>query len=231
MRIIPPYPEYKFFRSPLDHFCAATLCDLSILAYSDIEFIAGVKSPFLPVDWIDVEDTQVMIVRDQQYNIAIAFRGTSTFDLEDWATDLNVRMNQSGIHDGFCDALKPVMDRIALYIPKPNGKKLYLTGHSLGGALANVAAWFFPGSRLVTFGSPRVGDRDVAQTIESSTAHIERYVHGDDIVPTLPPKSLGYKHAGAPRHLKGCSRPWSNILTPRPIFDHVPTLYAERLWL
>ena len=117
-----------------------------------------------------------------------------------------------------------------MLVPVCEGKRVFFTGHSLGGALAHVAAKYLSCDyrALITFGSPRVfGNRGVAF---DKVPWIERYVHGKDMVPTLPPESLGFEHFGTERFLSQQPRPWQHLLVPRGVFDHIPTLYAEALW-
>ncbi|VDD93630.1 unnamed protein product [Enterobius vermicularis] len=69
-----------------------------------------------------------------------------------------------------------------------------LTGHSLGGALASLAAMkiILDGHRnkdqikVITFGQPRVGDRDYAFKFDELIPYCFRIVHRIDIVPHLP---------------------------------------------
>jgi predicted lipase len=63
------------------------------------------------------------------------------------------------------------------------------TGHSLGAALATLAASLRPPETLYTFGSPAVGDAGFAATLEG--AAIYRYVNCCDIVCRLPPGFYG----------------------------------------
>ncbi|CAI5451203.1 unnamed protein product [Caenorhabditis angaria] len=72
--------------------------------------------------------------------------------------------------------------------------KFYFTGHSLGGALASLAAvksvrlGFLDGEnvKLVTFGQPRVGNYDYARNFDNLVPNSFRVVHRRDIVPHLP---------------------------------------------
>lgn len=71
---------------------------------------------------------------------------------------------------------------------------LVLTGHSLGGALATLAASVLRPDLLVTLGSPRVGDAAFAATLDG--IRIVRLKHCADLVTTVPPTALGYQHVG-----------------------------------
>ena len=89
-------------------------------------------------------------------------------------------------------------------------KKLYVTGHSLGGALAMLYAFRCEGlshtvaitaqaSAVVTFGQPRVGDAAFARDYDARLGDVTlRVVHECDIVPRVPVHWLLslYRHAG-----------------------------------
>jgi len=229
MDIVPPYPKYPFFRGSSDFFCAATLADLSILAYSNPSFIKDVLSntKFNFLAFVNVGNTQAIVVENRGY-IGVAFRGTESFDLEDWMIDFNVKM-VDGMHEGFLEAAKTVIPEVNELV---HGKETYYTGHSLGAALATICSIYclHTISRLVTFGSPRVGNADFASEVARITRQCDRYVHGKDVVPTLPPENMGYRHVGSAIQLAQRPRPWSNIFVPRKVYDHVPTLYGDPLW-
>ncbi|CAJ0604111.1 unnamed protein product [Cylicocyclus nassatus] len=87
-----------------------------------------------------------------------------------------------------------------LQVQKYRRYELWITGHSLGGALANLAAsWasvVFPNNRirLVTFGAPRVGDLKFRDALERRVKFIYRITHASDPVVRIP--WSGYYHAG-----------------------------------
>lgn len=137
----------------------------------------------------------------------IAFRGTDS--IRDLRTDLKFwRRNVWGLrgsraHRGFRDALDEVWDDIVDTLrdvrEKHGAVPLHLTGHSLGGALALLAAQRLkdldPAVSVVNIGCPRVGNRELGEQIAES-ASIHRVVHASDAVPRLPPLLLGYRHVG-----------------------------------
>ncbi|HET8644247.1 MAG TPA: lipase family protein, partial [Vicinamibacteria bacterium] len=67
-------------------------------------------------------------------------------------------------------------------------------GHSLGAALATLAATLVRPSGLYTFGSPRVGDEAFVQVADLAQHH--RYVGCCDGICDVPPEPLGYRHCG-----------------------------------
>lgn len=90
------------------------------------------------------------------------------------------------------------------------GYQLTLVGHSLGGAVAALAALDFQARgwepQVTTFGEPRIGNAHLAEyldkafpaNIKTNQSHMYRRVtHIDDPVPLLPLQEWGYvMHAG-----------------------------------
>ena len=142
----------------------------------------------------------------------VAFRGTETGDLaslwDDLKTDLDgglVEMRtRVDVREGFAKAYKEVRDRVIQLVRGnlDNNGIAYITGHSLGGALACIAAndiapmnWC-AGVKLVTFGQPRVFGHTSAMHWQCD---YWRVVNNNDIVPSLPPPvtPIGhYRHTG-----------------------------------
>lgn len=91
---------------------------------------------------------------------------------------------------------------------KVGSDRLFITGHSLGGALASLAAYYVQRdlgctvAGLYTFGCPRVYDGDMsAATDRSANVPSIRYVNAADIVARVPPAILGYRHFGEKHYL------------------------------
>ncbi len=132
--------------------------------------------------------------------ILIAFRGTE--QVGDWLTNLNLLSTTTrygSVHRGFFDAFQSVRRNLEKVIePIANGRKVLLTGHSLGGALATIAGieWEtkFPIHSIYTFGQPCVGTRSFQEIYQSVLRKRHyRFVNADDVVPRIPP---GYIHVG-----------------------------------
>jgi hypothetical protein len=118
------------------------------------------------------------------------------------------------------------------------GRRLWVTGHSMGGALATLAApWLcardLPVAGVYTFGAPMaggVGFTNLFRTLPIRGFH--RYVVEDDAVPRLPPEPLKYQHVG-PAFLIG--EDGSVVLRdedPRGVpslVKHPPQVYCEAL--
>ncbi len=128
----------------------------------------------------------------------IAFRGTK--QLKDWMTNLQISAEPirhptnntilGNMHKGFHEAYMSVHVDIAECLEECSHLPLYITGHSLGGALAVVATWYQSSAKLgacYTFGAPRVGD---AALIDQFKTPIYRIVNGPDPVPFVPPSGV-----------------------------------------
>ena len=137
----------------------------------------------------------------------LAFRGTEPSEITDLLADLNAiprgAMTHGLVHSGFrgeCDKLWD--DIVAHHANGHKDKKLWITGHSLGGAMATIATSRFEEftkvEQLTTFGSPRVGTRKFVKHIE--TKHM-RFVNNNDIVTKVPLMLMGYKHHGELKYI------------------------------
>ena len=178
---------------------------LSALAYDDQNAVAAALPHlgFRLLAFFDRGETQGFAAASDTA-LVVSFRGTS--QRADWVTNLKTRRTRTAlgkVHRGFLAALDQVWSEVEAVIQKERGSRaLWLTGHSLGGALAALAAarcavernW--PVSGLHTFGQPRVGNRTFAANLERSlTNRYFRFTNNQDSVPGIP-SSWFYRHAG-----------------------------------
>ncbi len=154
---------------------------------------------------ISKESTQVLVMTESDATW-IAFRGTEA-KLKDITADAKIRKEVTDIgeiHRGFNDAYMLVNDDIIVLAKeaKDAGNKLYITGHSLGGALATVAALYFnlnglSADKVITFGCPRVLSKETAEKVNSNHKQLFcRVVNNNDVVTRVPPRTLDYSHIG-----------------------------------
>jgi hypothetical protein len=165
-----------------------------------------------------VGNTQAYVATDDRH-IVVAFRGTeaptSLEGLKDWlltdadnylilpegqiGTDFAAAGVGARFHRGFMKALADIWDAVCAAVQAELQKKerpLWVTGHSLGGALALLAAWRFLRKtldvyRVYTFGAPMVGNDAAVKAFDRELeGKVFRFVHGPDIVPRLPTISL-----------------------------------------
>jgi hypothetical protein len=178
----------------------------------------------------ELRGTQCLVVHNDGFGI-VAFRGTRIesfpdpilklklrlLNTVDLATDVDLRLAPgTHVHAGFHRSLDEVWSGLHEYlntIGRANEegaktKTIWFTGHSLGAALATLAAQRFGAGKVggvYTFGSPRVGD-DVFQA--SFAAPCYRFVNNTDVVPHLPPPGLlaNYAHVGALKFIDSAGR-------------------------
>jgi hypothetical protein len=116
-------------------------------------------------------------------------------------------------------------------------ESLYICGHSLGGAMAALAAanlWteakyaaFAPKFRgCYTYGQPMVATPDLADRLNGDVGHkIFRHIFANDLVPRLPPLSTGrFKHFGQEYRSEGGGEGWTYSPVPAKQSDSVLSL-------
>ncbi|MYL54371.1 lipase family protein [Pontibacillus yanchengensis] len=136
---------------------------------------------------------------ESEHSVIIAFRGTQTEP--DWVADAQVFQipypyvdNAGLVHNGFLSIYESCRDDIfQAYQHIPPHKKLYITGHSLGGALATLHALDAKGNApfaqviMYNYGSPRVGNDNFTQSYTTLTPLSIRFANMHDLVTQLPP--------------------------------------------
>ena len=151
------------------------------------------------LETFDCDGTQAILVANDTF-IALAFRGTEAdakdlvASLKDIKSDMKAKITQceteGKIHTGFKEAFDKVATDIqnTLDADDLKTKPLFITGHSLGGALATIAAKKLSHkggiAACYTFGSPRVGNDKWVSGIKNP---IYRLVNAADCVTMLPP--------------------------------------------
>ena len=151
-------------------------------------------------------DTQGYVAYGPE-RVLIAFRGTESG--RDWRTNLQAVTDpgpwyDTRVHEGFQDAFAAVALQVGEIIGRVvrQGQPIWITGHSLGGALAVLLAATLleagrPVAGLYTFAAPRVGDGAFEAELNDqmrNAAHW-RVANAGDLVPHLPPEPM-FSHAG-----------------------------------
>jgi triacylglycerol lipase len=141
-------------------------------------------------------------------SIFIVFRGTKT--VGDWGSDIYTIMetfsytrNSGKVHKGFLSVYNSVREDVMEYLQDLDPKKtLYITGHSLGGALATLCTLDvsentqFKQPVMITFAAPRVGNKAFVEKFDNTIEAAYRIVNSEDYVPVIPPPELGFLHVG-----------------------------------
>lgn len=283
--ITPPYKEYSYFQdsehypfryeaNAFDAVNAWWLIEAATLVYADQDFVVKHlgKTDLSEVEFFSGPSTQCFVASNADF-IMLAFRGTESRRREgrtdfrdifaDLKVDCDIKLVESGqggrVHQGFKRALDEVWDELSRYIKdiRRGHRKLWITGHSLGAALAALAADRYGDVQgLYTFGSPQVGDVGFKNDF-----HVNAYriVNGNDIVTKILPSGL-YYHVGEleyidsngvlhdnPSHwarwmdvarggIKNLFKSLGQVrhgfaaFVPTAVRDHVPTLYATHIW-
>eukprot|EP00117_Sycon_ciliatum_P027290 scpid89418/ scgid22208/ Lipase; Triacylglycerol lipase len=149
-------------------------------------------------------------------SLVVAIRGTDGPNLQNWLS-VNLRFckcppnhlfpcTHGQVHCGFYNAYKTVRDQIWNHISRARNiyhvapDRIYVTGHSMGGALAVLAALDLRVNRhlspvMMNYGSPRVGDLCFAAYYSNHVTKSIRVAHRLDPATEVPPRSLlGYRH-------------------------------------
>lgn len=173
---------------------------LDELAYDETKELEKLKDNALLlhfglIETFDVQGTQAILLGSKEH-LVLAFRGTEPHSIRDIVTDSKASTTSCStggrIHLGFSEAFNHVAIQIERTLQRPDlqDRPLFITGHSLGGALATIASKNLTHSAglaaCYTFGSPRVGDMRWGEGIKTP---IYRVVNAADPVTMLPPGS------------------------------------------
>ena len=134
-------------------------------------------------------------------DVFITFRGTTT--IEDWKHNIDVKtvnlFKDLKVHKGFYEQYMSVRGRIYSFIPNILNNNIYISGHSLGGALAYVCAVDIHSTsknkniKVFTIGSPRPGNNVFVDYFNKNIKESIRYKNKGDLITKLPLKSE-FKH-------------------------------------
>ncbi|MDX2302032.1 MAG: lipase family protein [Microscillaceae bacterium] len=154
----------------------------------------------------DEDDVQAFMISDGQAIIA-SFRGTEAHKIQDWVNNMDTSLKPAfggNVHQGFLRALEAIWDEFSrdLNFLKTADQKLFITGHSQGGALATLAAakcidTGIDFHQVYTFGAPRVGDILFSKAFNNyHKQKLFRVVNHGDIVTRVPTRQSSFYHCG-----------------------------------
>ena len=169
------------------------------------------------VEFFDIDNAQAYLLKNNDGIHVLSFRGTEVTEPSDILADLkagkNIEPVGGKIHVGFKGEINKLWPTIQKSVANINS--LYVTGHSLGAAMATIAAGRMQSKvlALVTFGSPRVGNK---QYVNSLTVTHYRVQNNCDDVTKVPFKLMGFAHHGTHKYLNyyGAFRtltPWQQV--------------------
>ncbi len=149
---------------------------------------------------VSFRDDLAVTIMSTAHDIVLAFRGMQNVNNLEYALKIEPEADGSmcgKAHCGFLTSFNRVWPLIAPILDST--KKVWATGHSLGGALAAIAAVRAARREgpnldgLFTFGQPRIGNREYVSGLGTDSY---RWVNHHDPVPSLPAKWMGYAHFG-----------------------------------
>jgi hypothetical protein len=171
-------------------------------------------------------------------DIVLAFRGTN--DILDWIANLNfAQVDALGgrVHRGFYQTLqtvwKPMTEGLGKLYERQRKPRLWVTGHSLGGALAVLASksisQAYPVTATYTYGQPRVGDQNFAENYKNK---LIRLVTARDAVPQVLLGDLTnwYRHLGEEEWKFDQSGKWARAAGLESIVGGIMAIAANLPW-
>ena len=202
----------------------------------------------------DVKTSTEVVIMTTDSAVIVVFRGSEIADttamIKDWLTDVKVLMVKTPelgkgvkVHRGMWRAVDSVHKYVVKEVEEQGGfdkKRVYATGHSLGGGLALVSAVRMHAegkgkATVYTFGSPRTGNPEFRKAAGDLEVH--RWVNRKDVVPMLPSdRWLDYRHVGLTHNIKDNNevylddveiRAWAGNPKQHHVYHYLRGLYAN----
>ena len=181
------------------------------------------------------------LIGERADSVILAFAGTDPGIWQNLATDFTpLPQAGSDIHSGFQLAAVAAKSEIkqAARLSQQSQIPLFIAGHSLGAALAALAAQTVLGEAtplraVYTFGMPRVGGERFAARYDADLGALTyRLVNGIDLVARVPPSFVGFRHVGrvlqCEAGAKFDDKPLSPIGSDDPPFDEqLPNIFRR----
>ena len=157
------------------------------------------------------KETEVFLFTHEQQKLAVfGFRGTEALNIHDWKWNFNMIPTRTYIdktvfvtHKGFRNRYLNIAQWFETeYLKIPQSYTIIITGHSLGGAQASIAAVFAGGKlkrrpdAVITYGTPLVGDGSFTSYYDTVVGcdRTLRIVSTGDLFAAVP-EVFGYTHA------------------------------------
>lgn len=191
------YSDDYLSNEMLDLNLARLCCTLCCASYDE----ESIKSMFRKCDFTEVRSYYYQTPEENSASICVARRGNNQFIVikgtegDEWYN--NFRTGVADIHQGYLETIETIMPVLNEYINSEYN--LLITGHSRGGAIANLLS-----SQLIkkgrkgvfcyTFASPNVTTRD--DVYSKKYRNIHNFIYEDDFVTHCPLYEWGYNRYG-----------------------------------
>lgn len=231
------------------------------------------RAASLAVDPMFIRSTANVVQSADGRVVIVAYRGTEPMSFINWLTDADVYQEQVRlavaddhdlkVHAGFYRNVRATRYQVLGMLERAiEGRSvlddgsavdspmeaLYITGHSLGGAMASMLAVMLHTGpdfsvladrmrRVCTYGQPMLGEPALARVCQNHAflgSHLVRYVYDKDVVPHLPPRDTGdFEHFGVERRFDGrtwnTGAPTRQMATVAGLLETPVSYLAERL--
>ena len=199
--------EVWVFEPEATQYCLANACHFvkaSALAYEPEALIKQVVTQwgFDRFQFLNADSTQGFVCGNATV-VWVVFRGTDPTQWNDIETDLKLGLVENSLggmtHEGFTEGVDVVWSQIedALSSFRDHAQPIWFSGHSLGGALAPLAAarlhvdGKLTAQGVYTYGEPRVGNYTFTEQYNKVFGtRTFRFINHQDIVPRVPPAGL-----------------------------------------
>lgn len=234
----------------LDNKLALLCARLSQEVYKDFsgllefESLPGIETKLIESQDEGQTDTQAAVLDDQvAKTLYLVFRGTEKSI--DWINNFQFRQQiypygdesttDVRFHLGFMEAYFAVRDRLLALVGNYPEHAIIVTGHSLGGAIATIAALDVQFNitqhtgqaiSVYTFGAPRVGNAALVNSFRQRVPKSYRFVYGWDIVTRVPRLWQGFEHVP---ELQKLGNLWTWQVVSRRFTDHYLENYIGAL--
>lgn len=162
--------------------------------------------------------SRVSVFRSRTLGVVLSYEGTDVFTLNGYMKDADfLLVEPAPIFDGvfpegtrldrgfqrnFVQTAGEALPAVKRALAEHNERRVTVTGHSLGAATGQLAAVRLEHelgrgtTQYLGFAPPRVGNQKYADYVDEKLGGRFFYaINGDDVVPRLPPRALGYQHA------------------------------------
>jgi triacylglycerol lipase len=154
------------------------------------------------IKFFDIDGAQAYLLNNGTITV-LSFRGTEVTEKSDVLADLKSGKNLEAcggkVHVGFKGEINKLWSSISKEL-EANPGNIYVTGHSLGAAMATIAASRMQDrvTALITFGSPRVGNQEFVNSL--NVTHYRVQNNCDDVT-KVPFRLMGFVHHGTHKYM------------------------------